>query len=84
MRATSYKWPTSESPARGDRSGQAQRPKSHHRPSLWLWGRHMKRSRRWPTILDACRDPNLFAPWFRNYDTWAVWQVFLAALFALQ
>ena len=33
-------------------------------------------------ILDACRDPKVFAKHFRT-DTWKVWFVFLAALFAL-
>jgi hypothetical protein len=35
------------------------------------------------TILDAMADPNLFAPWFKNRETWAAWFVFLSALFAL-
>ena len=35
------------------------------------------------TILDAVRDKNLFAPWFRKPETWANWFSFLAALFAL-
>src|SRR5262249_32054342 len=35
-------------------------------------------------ILEAMRDPNLFAPWFlRDPATWAAWRAFLAALFAL-
>lgn len=35
------------------------------------------------TILQAMRDPNLFALWFQD-DTWRAWFVFLAALFGLQ
>src|ERR1700683_87353 len=35
------------------------------------------------TILDAMRDPHLFAPWFKDEATWRSWQAFLAALFAL-
>ena len=36
-------------------------------------------------ILEAMRDPNLFAPWFlRDPATWAAWRAFLAALFALK
>jgi hypothetical protein len=35
------------------------------------------------TILDAIRDPALFAPWFRDPSTWLAWFAFLAALFAL-
>ena len=35
------------------------------------------------TILDAMGDPNLFAPWFRDPETWAAWRAFLAALFGL-
>ncbi len=34
-------------------------------------------------IVDACRDPQLFSPWFKDPATWASWLVFLAALFAL-
>jgi hypothetical protein len=34
-------------------------------------------------ILQACRDPNLFAPWFRDRATWHAWMAFLAALFGL-
>lgn len=34
-------------------------------------------------ILEACDDPKLFAPWFRNPATWAAWRVFLATLFGL-
>jgi hypothetical protein len=36
------------------------------------------------TILDACRDPHLFAPWFKRRETWAGWFSFLAALFGLK
>ena len=34
------------------------------------------------TILDACRDPALFAPWFERGD-WSAWFAFLAAVFGL-
>jgi hypothetical protein len=34
-------------------------------------------------LLTACRDPNLFAGWFRDPQTWRNWFVFLRALFAL-
>ncbi|MEQ1953402.1 hypothetical protein [Mesorhizobium sp. CN2-181] len=34
-------------------------------------------------ILQACADPKLFAPWFRNPATYSAWFTFLAALFAL-
>ncbi len=34
-------------------------------------------------IVDACRDPKLFAPWFKDPATWAAWLAFLTALFAL-
>lgn len=34
-------------------------------------------------ILQACDDPALFAPWFRDPATWQAWRAFLAALFAL-
>jgi phage terminase large subunit-like protein len=35
------------------------------------------------TIIDACADPNLFGPHFRNKKTWAPWFSFLATLFGL-
>jgi hypothetical protein len=35
------------------------------------------------TILDACRDRELFGRWFRNAETWRSWFVFLKALFGL-
>jgi hypothetical protein len=35
------------------------------------------------SILQATRDKNLFAPWFRDPSTWAAWAAFLAALFAI-
>ena len=34
-------------------------------------------------ILEACKDPKLFGPWFRNPKSWQAWFAFLAALFAL-
>ncbi|TGD94907.1 terminase large subunit domain-containing protein [Methylobacterium nonmethylotrophicum] len=34
-------------------------------------------------LLQAMRDPNLFAPWFRDEGTWAAWRAFLGALFGL-
>lgn len=35
------------------------------------------------TILDAINDKQLFAPWFRDHETWAAWFAFIATLFAL-
>ena len=35
------------------------------------------------TILDAVRDAHLFAPWFKNEETWEAWFAFLTTLFAL-
>ena len=35
-------------------------------------------------ILKACADPNLFGLWFRDRATWAAWQSWLAAVFALE
>ena len=40
-------------------------------------------TRRQPTLLDACNDRNLFAPWFKNSATWRAWFAFVATLFAL-
>jgi hypothetical protein len=34
-------------------------------------------------LLAAMRDPNLFAPWFKDPASWASWRSFIAALFAL-
>lgn len=34
-------------------------------------------------IIDAMRDPNLFAPFFRNLASWAAWIVLLKAIFVL-
>jgi hypothetical protein len=34
-------------------------------------------------LIEAMRDPNLFAPWFKKTETWAAWRAFLSALFAL-
>lgn len=35
------------------------------------------------TLIEACRDPNLFGPWFRNRNSWAPWMVFVKAIFGL-
>jgi len=35
------------------------------------------------TLLEAMRDPNLFARWFRDPETWATWRAFISSLFAL-
>ena len=34
-------------------------------------------------ILTACRDRNLFGPWFRDAPSWQGWFTFLAGLFGL-
>ena len=34
-------------------------------------------------IAQALDDSNLFAPWFRDRDTWTAWRAWLAAIFAL-
>lgn len=34
-------------------------------------------------IIQACADPKLFGPWFKNRESWAAWFVFLRALFGL-
>jgi hypothetical protein len=36
------------------------------------------------TILDACRDPAIFGPWFDDPKTWANWFVFLKTCFGLK
>ncbi len=35
------------------------------------------------TLIDACKDPNLFGGWFRNRSSWASWMVFIKAVFGL-
>jgi hypothetical protein len=35
------------------------------------------------TIIEACQDPDVFGPWFRDRLTWAAWFVFLRVLFGL-
>jgi hypothetical protein len=35
------------------------------------------------TILDAIRDADLFAPWFRKWETWRAWRVVLQAISGL-
>ena len=35
------------------------------------------------SIIDACGDPELFARWFRDKETWRSWFVFLRALYGL-
>lgn len=35
------------------------------------------------SLLDACKDVNLFAPWFRKRESWQSWFAFIASLFAL-
>ena len=34
-------------------------------------------------ITEACKDPNLFRPWFKTWSTWRSWRVFLRAAFGL-
>jgi hypothetical protein len=35
------------------------------------------------SLLDAVDDDNLFAPWFKDPQSWQAWRVFIAALFGL-
>jgi hypothetical protein len=36
------------------------------------------------TIIDACEDPQIFAPWFRDAQTWTAWFVVLKVMFGLK
>jgi hypothetical protein len=36
-----------------------------------------------PTIVECCRDQDLFGQWFRRPQTWGAWLAFLAVLFGL-
>ena len=36
------------------------------------------------TIIQACEDPEIFGPWFRDRETWAAWFAFLRVMFGLQ
>ena len=44
---------------------------------------HSRSEDRRVNILQAIADPNLFAAWFKDHETWGAWQTFLAALFGL-
>src|ERR1035437_2821051 len=54
-------------------------------------GRHRSRTARAPkaeptapiSIIAACEDPQIFAPWFRDKETWAAWFCFLKCMFGL-
>jgi hypothetical protein len=35
------------------------------------------------SIIDACEDPQIFGPWFKDRATWAAWFCFLKVMFAL-
>src|SRR5271165_334228 len=35
------------------------------------------------SILDACCDPAIFGPWFKDAATWAAWFAFLKVMFGL-
>jgi len=35
------------------------------------------------TIIDACTDPDIFSPWFRDQQSWAAWFCFLKVMFGL-
>jgi hypothetical protein len=36
-----------------------------------------------PSIIDLCRDPDFFADWFKDTESWKAWFCFLRVLFAL-
>jgi|SRR5450755_2517309 hypothetical protein len=35
------------------------------------------------SIIDACNDPNIFGPWFKDRETWAAWFCFLKTMYGL-
>ena len=35
------------------------------------------------TIIEACQDPDVFGPWFKDRLTWISWFVFLRVMFGL-
>jgi hypothetical protein len=35
-------------------------------------------------IIQACEDPDIFGPWFKDRETWAAWFAFLRVMFGLQ
>ncbi|WP_084808210.1 hypothetical protein [Bradyrhizobium sp. NAS80.1] len=35
------------------------------------------------TIIDACHDPEIWGPWFKDVESWQAWFAFLAVLFGL-
>jgi len=36
------------------------------------------------TIIEACEDPEIFGPWFKERETWAAWFAFLRVMFGLK
>lgn len=36
------------------------------------------------SIVEACQDPEIFGPWFKDTTTWAAWFAFLKVMFGLQ
>ena len=36
------------------------------------------------SILDACTDPAIFGPWFKDRESWAAWFAFLKTVFGIQ
>lgn len=42
-----------------------------------------KKTSKATTILDTCRDPQLFRSWFKNVETWRAWFAFLSVMFGL-
>lgn len=35
------------------------------------------------TIIEACQDPQIFGPWFKDRETWTAWFAFLKVVFGL-
>src|SRR3974390_1619416 len=61
------------------------------RATSWGVARRRKKPKALPAptpdkqnILDACRDPEIFGPWFKDEASWANWFVFLKALFGIE
>ena len=52
---------------------------AHYTPRRKAIGTGMSTKTR-ASIIDACGDPELFARWFREKETWRSWFVFLRAL----
>ncbi len=53
------------------------------RPQLSNTAKARLNSKKQPTIMDTCVNPDIFGPWFKDHKTWLPWFAFLRTLFGL-